>query len=124
MSDTRRPPAAGELGDELETARAQLNRAASELDEFTVARLRAARKRALAAAGARRAVRAGWWLPLTGAALATLVAVGVTTDWWRAPAPAAIAAADDFELLAATEGPEFFDNIDFFHWIGDERDAG
>ena len=110
---------------ELERARAQLNRAADDLDEFSVARLRAGRKRAIAAAGARRRLRPVWWLPLSSAAVAAVVTVTVATNWWRAPTVQPVmTAAEDIELLATGEEPEFFNDIDFYTWIEDQRDAG
>jgi hypothetical protein len=123
MSESKRS------ANEFKRVRQQLERVASELDELTVARLRAGRKRAVAAAGARRTyhlmARPVWWMPLTSAAVAALVTVTLATDWWRAPPAAPMtAASDDIELLATSEGPEFFDNIDFYRWIEDERDAG
>jgi hypothetical protein len=108
----------------LERARAQLNRAADDLDELSVARLRAGRKRAVAAAGARWRFRPVWWLPLSSAAVAAVVALTVATNWWRAPQLPALAAAEDIELLATGEEPEFFQDIDFYTWIEDQRDAG
>jgi hypothetical protein len=110
---------------DLERARAQLNRAVDDLDELSVARLRAGRKRAVAAAGARRHLRPVWWLPLSSAAVAALVTITVATDWWRAPPVSpAMTSAEDIELLATSEEPEFFHDIDFYTWIEDQRDAG
>jgi hypothetical protein len=106
---------------ELERARAQLNRAAADLDEFSVARLRAGRKRALAAAGTRRQFRPGWWLPLSSAAVAALVTVTVATNWWQATP---VTATEDIELMATHDDPEFFEDIDFYSWLEDQRDAG
>jgi 4-hydroxy-L-threonine phosphate dehydrogenase PdxA len=106
---------------DLERARAQLNHAAADLDEFSIARLRAGRKRALAAADARRRFRPAWWLPLSSAAVAAIVTVTVATNWWRA---APVTATEDIELLATSDDPEFLEDIDFYNWLEDQRDAG
>lgn len=82
--------------------------AADRLDAGTAARLRAARREALAAP--RRASRAAWALP-AGAFAATVLAVGLA--WWQAgtaPAldPAAQADAEAIESLMVEEDPEFY----------------
>ncbi len=107
-------------GDELEKARRHLNRASSELDELVVARLRAARKRAVDASR-RRPFTA--WIPLPTLA-AGLLAVTVTLWWWQVPESTVnTASAEDLELLMSKESPDFFAEIDFYHWIGDQNDS-
>ena len=106
-------------------ARAQLDRAVSNLDSMTTARLRAARLRALAAADARRA-RFASWLPLSSAIAATLVAVTVATLLWSgAPEPLTMTAAtEDAEWLLVKENPELFnDQLEFYDWLADNSDA-
>lgn len=104
----------------------ELERAATSLDELTVARLRAARLRAVAAAEARRPSRMAWWLPLPAAALVALIAVTTTLMLARGPEPTMTAAGDDVDWLIATgEAPDFFkEQLEFYHWLGDEPDAG
>ncbi len=108
----------------LQHARARLDRAASELDPTTTARLRAIRLHALATAET-RAARFTWWIPLSGAVAATLVAVTVATLWWHTPEPVTVTAADDAEwLLATKEGPELFtEQLEFYDWLADDSDA-
>src|SRR6266566_5165905 len=98
----------------LRQARAELERAADQLDELTLARLRAARLCALEAAETRRPWRlTSWALPLSSAAVATLVAVTVTLLWTRAPDPTApgnivAASNDDLDLVVTKESPDLF----------------
>jgi hypothetical protein len=112
--------------EKIRQARARLDRVADNLDSLTVARLRAARLRAVAAAGEAGKSRMHlWWLPLSTAVAATLVAVTVALLWWRAPEPEMMATAtDDIELLTARETPDFFnEQLEFYHWLGDDQDA-
>jgi hypothetical protein len=142
------------IEDELPLARTQLDRAAAKLDTTIVTRLRAARLHAVATAGEtgmsrmhltciravervkrvlfhpgrqpeRRPGRAIGWLPLCAATAAALVAVTVTLLWWHMPEPAAMTAVtEDFEWLLAKESPDLLDELEFYHWLGDEPDAG
>jgi hypothetical protein len=104
-----------------EALRARLEHAAANLDDLTVARLRAARKRALAAAQ-KRPLLVGW-IPLSAAAAAFL-AVTMTTLWWRAPEPTAVANSEELELSLTHDDPEFFTDLEFYDWIRREQDAG
>jgi hypothetical protein len=118
MSETDKP------GDELRLARTRLDRAAAELDTAIITRLRAARLRTVAAAKARRPARIMGWLPLSAATAAMLVAVTVALLWWRVPEPVTMTTAtEDFEWLLAKESPDVFNELEFYHWLGDEHDA-
>jgi hypothetical protein len=105
---------------ENKRARAELDRAAAELDDFTIARLRAARKNALASASQRPLQRFGW-LPL--AAAAALTAVVVTTLWWQSPEPTELA-AEELEWSLVRDDPDFFTDLEFYDWLRHEQDAG
>jgi hypothetical protein len=105
---------------EQKLLRAQLDRRAAELDDMTVARLRAARKRALAAAEEKHAAR---WLPWSMAAAAVLVlTLGITLQL-RAPDNIIAAAPDDVDLLLVKDSPDFTDELEFYRWL-EEQDAG
>ncbi len=111
--------------DELNHARTRLDQAAAELDTPITARLRAARLRAIAVVETRRGTRTTWWMPLSAAAAAGLVAVTVALLWWSAPEPAAMsAAAEDLEWLMVKDSTDLFDDLEFYHWLEDEPDAG
>jgi hypothetical protein len=108
----------------LAPARRALDAAARQLDTLTLARLRAARLRALDQARPAAPWRPGWRLAAGGfaaAGLATLVAVGLL--WFSAPAPLTVAGIDDLELLSTQENPEFYADLDFYHWLASRRET-
>lgn len=83
------------------------------LDPTTLARLRAARSRAvLAARPPPRGLR--WWLPAA-------LAAGLLLAWLRqAPAPRApvnVAAVESLEMLTDELGPEFYEALDLYLWL-------
>jgi len=101
----------------LKRVRAQLDQDARELDELTVARLRAARRQALDA-GPRR-MR---WLAAGGLAAATvagLVALLLLTPAASPPANG----LEQLELLADAD-IEVYDNLEFYRWLAEQRRAG
>jgi hypothetical protein len=104
---------------ENERARAELDRAAGALDDFTVARLRAARKNALTAS--QRPMHWLNWLPLS--ATAAIVAVVVTALWWQPLDPTGLA-AEELEWSLVRDDPDFFTDLEFYDWIRHEQDAG
>lgn len=102
----------------LKRVRAELDRDVRDLDELTVARLRAARHRALDA----RPHRKLWWAAagLTAtAATAALVAILVVSP---APAPPA-SGLEHMELLAEAD-LEMLENLEFYRWLAERQDAG
>lgn len=103
----------------LERVRVELDRSARELDEFTVARLRAARKQALAAGP-----RGRWWLAIAGVATAAvtagLVAILLVTP---AAAPPPANGLDQLELLADAEF-DVANDLEFYRWLAEQRRAG
>jgi hypothetical protein len=107
---------------EQKLLRARLDRRAAELDDLTVARLRAARKRALAAADEKK--HAARWLPWSMAAAAVLVlTLGITLQL-RAPENIIAAAPEDVDVLLVKDSPDFTDELEFYRWLEEEQDAG
>ena len=97
-----------------------LDENAHNMDELTVARLRAARRRALSA----KPKRLFWPLP---AAVATAVVAGVMV--WQLSDPGmpgmmAEAGTEDMELLMSEEGIEFYEDIEFYQWLAFNENAG
>ena len=99
-------------------ARVRATLEAQTPDEFTRARLKAARLRALDHYRPGRGWSATriWSLGLSASAM---VMVGVVAGWlWfaspLAPQPGGI---DDIELLAAQDNPEFYRELDFYQWL-------
>jgi hypothetical protein len=102
----------------LKRVRAELDRGTRELDELTVARLRAARHRALDARPHRRL----WWAAAglaATAATASLVAILMVSP---APTPPANG-LEQIDLLADAD-IELFENLEFYRWLAERQDAG
>lgn len=108
----------------LQTARQLLRESERAQDELTIARLRAARLRALEAKP-----RARWlsmqWVGSVVAAGAVAMLAGVI--WLNMPseatAPNGTEAVADIELLTTSESPEFYTDLEFYDWLASEADA-
>ncbi len=94
----------------VEQVRKHLDAQTGELDELTLARLRAARLRALDTAPKRRLV----WLPV--AATATLAAL-VLAVMLRPAAPDLQSPLEDFDIVAAQEPLDLIDDYEFYEWL-------
>lgn len=103
--------------------KASLDRATDNLDADTVARLHAARKRAIAAHRQRRKPWINVWVP-TGALAAGLAVVVATFMWFAVPTSLAPSDIEDLELLATHEGIEIYSDLDFYGWLATQSDAG
>jgi hypothetical protein len=92
------------------------------LDGFTLARLRAARRRAVEAAG-RRGAGLRWALvPVAvAAALAVWLLLPRAAVTPGAP-PVNAASADTLDLLTDERGPAFYQNLDLYRWLEDGED--
>jgi hypothetical protein len=98
-------------------ARALFERAVQGLDPATANRLRLARRAALAGAATRPRGFGAGLLTAAGAALAFVLALGLS--WWRpvpeaATPPATSAVASDDAVLAAEEGEE-----EIYAWLAE-----
>ncbi|MBI3576047.1 MAG: hypothetical protein HY083_10425 [Gammaproteobacteria bacterium] len=110
-------------------AKQLLDKSARELDDTTVARLRAARARAWQRAAATppapvRRPRPRWWLPVGSVALAGVTVAVVGALWFATPAGAPLTGIEDIELLASKETPEFYAELEFYQWLASRVDAG
>ncbi len=100
-----------------------LRRSEAEIDPVTAIRLRAARARALEAAGPRRS---GWlWaIPAATAATAGWVAMlwlpGTPGPLPAAPAASEAVAMEALDVLADEQGPEFYQNLELYEWLEQE----
>lgn len=109
----------------LEAARRLLEKSERECDELTVARLRAARLRALDALYRRRGM--SWW-SLGSIASAGIAAAVAGLLWFSPPAELSAprppeTASVDMELLTTKESPEFYTELDFYDWLANDADA-
>ncbi len=103
----------------VERVRATLDAGIEGLDAETTVRLRRARSRAVAAAGARRR-RLDGWVPAAVAA-----GVVVTALWigWRGasepavPAGSAAARLEAVDVLAGNANLDLYENLDFYAWL-------
>ena len=102
----------------LTKVRQTLDDNAQGMDEFSVARLRAARHRALSA----KPSRPLWPLP---AAVASALIAGVMVWQLSDPGmPGMVAEVEDMELLMSEEGIEFYEDIEFYQWLAFNENAG
>jgi hypothetical protein len=105
-----------------------LDKSAHELDDATVARLRAARARAWQRAEATptapaRRFRSRGWLPVGSVALAGVTAAVVGVLWFGTPTSVPVNGFEDIELLASKESPDFYTELEFYHWLASRVDA-
>jgi hypothetical protein len=103
----------------LKRVRAELERSATALDELTVARLRAARRRALEAGARGRA-----WFVAGGVAAGVVVAT-VLAMLLSPPAggPPVTAGLEQLEMLADAD-LDLYNDLEFYRWLAEHPDAG
>lgn len=103
----------------LKRVRAELDRGADALDELTVARLRAARRRALDARPRARA----WFV--AGGVTAGLVTAALLAVLLAPPAggPPGTAGLEQIELLADAD-VDLYNDLEFYRWLAEHPDAG
>ncbi|MDX1698234.1 MAG: hypothetical protein R3308_08095, partial [Thiohalobacterales bacterium] len=99
----------------------QLRDSESDLDELTVARLHAARRRALELVGRRRRNRyLGWGTG--GIAMAAMMVLTVVL-WTNGRTPAPVMFGDDWDMLAEVE-LQLIEDLEFYDWLPEEDTAG
>ncbi len=112
MSDNRH-----ESDDEklMAAVRAELECDAAALDVFSVARLKAARIRALAQTSPPRLAWAvSWGLPTGAFATAILASLSI----WQIQQPSVtVVDVPAVEALAAEETADLYENLDFYEWL-------
>lgn len=101
----------------LKRIRAELDRSTNELDEFTVARLRAARKQALATKP-----RGYGWL-VAGGIATTAVTAGLVATLVLTPAAPSATGLEQLELLADAEF-DVANDLEFYRWLAEQQRAG
>ncbi|GMR09149.1 MAG: hypothetical protein BMS9Abin26_2163 [Gammaproteobacteria bacterium] len=104
--------------------RRALDDSAADLDELTLARLRAARANAVAAAEKKTSGHS-YWLPAAGFAtvLVAVSAVLLTTLNNGEVMPGID--GDDLEMLSSIDSLDLLDNMDFYEWLeADAESAG
>ena len=96
----------------VQQVKAHLDQHADDIDELTVARLRAARMQALE----HQPRRARSWLPMTG--LATAAAAVLAVLLWQ-QGGGLPAGEDAWEILASGEDLELIEEWEFYDWLED-----
>ncbi|MCG7984433.1 MAG: hypothetical protein JAY90_16990 [Candidatus Thiodiazotropha lotti] len=118
----------------LSEVKQQLQQSSDALDELTLAKLGAARRRAVEV-GSRAAVyRFGDVLSLGRGGMAILILAGLlliasavllkTTNTPVEQQMQSITLLEDMELLGAAQELEFYQELDFYLWVTDEQDSG
>jgi hypothetical protein len=101
----------------LRAVRDELDRGAASLDDLALARLRAARRRALDARPRRT------WLVAGGIAAGALAA-GLAAILMLTPTPAPpVPGLEQMDLLSAAD-LDLYKDLEFYHWLADDNDAG
>lgn len=100
------------------TIKNELERESATLDELTVARLRAARLRALEAA-----TTGPWyvgWQPAASVSLAVALLLGALLLWVQPATPT----PDEALAMMSTldEGMELYENLEFYEWLEAQAD--
>ena len=107
----------------LERVRGTLDDSVDTLDAETLSRLTQARHRALEEAKSRPYQRRpSFWFSLAGLAAATAV-VFLAIFLAREPSGTQYySGIEDVEILATSENPEFFVDLEFYAWLAEEMD--
>ena len=114
MNGDRRPPPSEEEA-WASRVRKALDQSNAELDAASLSRLNRARQAALAAAQRRRPLHAWWPATLATAAVLAVAVVLVRTP--EPASPAAPVAAEDFEVIAAQDSLELYEDLEFYAWL-------
>lgn len=97
-------------------AKGILDRTEESVDLTMLVQLRQARLRALESSPS-RLPRFVW---ATATMTVLVAALWLTQSVVLSPAPP----LEDIEILASTDDIEFYDDLDFYHWLADENVAG
>lgn len=102
----------------IAAAKAALDRSTQQLDELTIARLRAARQRAVEARPRRLA-----WLAAGGLATAALTATLVAVLLFAPAAAPPVSGLEQFDLLSENDSLELYRDLEFYRWLAENTDA-
>lgn len=104
----------------IASAKQVLDRSLEDIDAHTLSRLRQARHRAIESAPTR--VPPFVWAGGVATAFAALVLAAVLLFPSGAPSP--VPTLEDVEILASSEDLDFYDELEFYHWLADAEFAG
>ena len=106
----------------LERVRGTLDDSVDNLDAGTLSRLTQARHRALEEESRPYQRRHSFWFSLAGLAAATAVVFLAIFLAREPPGPQHYSGIEDVEILATSENPEFFVDLEFYAWLAEEMD--
>lgn len=98
--------------------KAQLDEDLDALDPAISQRLQRARKDAL---DTLKPARYPIWQPAVGFALAILLVMAVVIWPWRQPGSPSATALADFDLIAADDSLQLFEELDFYEWLAESE---
>ena len=102
----------------IAAAQAELDRSVEQLDELTIARLRAARLCALEPRPRRLT-----WLAAGGLATAALTATLIAFLLFAPAAAPPVSGLEQFDLLSENDGLELYRELEFYRWLAEHTDA-
>jgi hypothetical protein len=108
-------------GDFERNLRQHLEYSVDDIDDLTLARLRAARARAVESSG--RPLLNKWWLPAGGFATAVVIVIALTVYLQNGSALAPVLDSGDMEMLSSVDSFEILDNLEFYQWLEAQEDA-
>jgi len=121
----------------LEAAKTRLDQGNDALDDLTLMRLRQMRNKALQAmpdassapASNIIALREQWWMPVTSIAATLLIAVlgfHMATQMTHKPVSAddMFSSTEDMQILGADQSLDFYQDIEFYQWLDEQKDLG
>jgi hypothetical protein len=104
----------------LDKVTATLDSAAEDLDTITRTRLRGLRREALASADMKDSQK--WWVPATSLATVAILLVLTASLWTLSPDENSLLhSPEDIALLSGQEGPELYENLDFYLWLDSKQ---
>ena len=107
----------------VDKVRKALDDSVDNLDARTLSQLTQARHRALETAESKPSVhRRPFWFSLAGLLTAAAVVVLAIFLARHPSGPEHYSAIEDVEILAASENPEFFADMEFYAWLAEEMD--
>lgn len=117
----------------LDAVKSGLDQAHDELDDLTVMRLRQMRNKALQAIPASTtpaanviSLREQWWMPLTGVAATIVIAALAFHMTTQAPQQQddILSAMEDMQILGAEPELDFYQDLEFYQWLDEQKDLG
>ena len=103
--------------------RDELDRSVAHLDPDVTARLSRARRQAISQERKRKAIwlKPQRLLPTVAMAAASILLV-VLIDFQTPPVSHLTSGIEDVEILASSDNPDFFRELDFYTWLAEEMD--